>query len=322
MAGRDKSFIAPAFIHIDVDDLWAVAECYGLSVADEVRHHITNDALPRFASLFSRLGIRATFFIVGHDLESVNFVQHLSQLLDDGHEIANHSHTHRLDFRALSYDDIYDEVAQCHRLASKKLGRQMIGFRAPGYAASPTLTQVLHAHKYRYDASLMPSPFGPVLRWMDSRLQRQAQQIPLPSTEINPRPSPAAPQPKTQYPLFSDTFHTLWPKPFGDDANALIRLPAAVAPALRLPFQAGVCMRLGWPYFRANFELYRRLPALPFTFLFHAADLADFSTIPLPFFQNSPFFGTPISQRLTLAERFLQTIATNRPIVTTEDWLN
>ncbi len=322
MAGRDKSFIAPAFIHIDVDDLWAVAECYGLSVAAELRHHITNNGLPRFASLFSRLGLRATFFVVGRDLESTSFIQHLSQLLDDGHEIANHSHTHRLDFRALSHDDISAEIMQCHRLGSEKLGRQMIGFRAPGYAASPALTQVLQAHKYRYDASLMPSPFGPVFRWMDNRLQRQARQTPLHSSEMINHPPPAATQIKTQYPLVSDTFHTLWPKPLGDDASALIRLPSAIAPGLRLPFQAGVCMRLGWPYFRANFELYRRLPALPFTFLFHAADLADFSSIPIPFFKNSSFFGTPVNKRLTLAERFLETISECRPIITTEDWLN
>lgn len=321
MAGRDKSFIAPAFIHIDIDDLWAVAECYGLSVADEIRHHITRDALPRFASLFSRLGIRATFFVVGRDLETDSFAQQVRNLLDDGHEVANHSHTHRLDFRVLSREELTVEITQCHQLVSEKLGRQMIGFRAPGYAASHALTEVLQANSYRYDASLMPSPFGPVFRWMDARLRRQIRQEPLNSPPSTTPPA-ASPRLKTQYPLISDTFHTLWPKPLGDNAGALIRLPSAVAPGLRLPFQAGVCMRLGWPYFRANLELYRRLPALPFTFLFHAADLADFSFIPIPFFQNSPFFGSPLSHRLSHAERFLKTISHIRPITTTEDWLS
>ena len=52
-----------------MDDLWAVAECYGYTVAEEWADHISRDALPRFESLFREQNIKATFFIVGRDLE-------------------------------------------------------------------------------------------------------------------------------------------------------------------------------------------------------------------------------------------------------------
>ena len=151
----------------------------------------------------------------------------------------------------------------------------------------------------------MPGPYGPVFRWMDRRLHAAE--------------APARLHPKTQYPLMSDAFRSLYP------AHArhkkVLTLPSATSPLARLPFQAGVCMRLGYGYFRTCFEPYRWNRALPFVFLFHAADLADFSQVPYPLFRQSSFFNMPVEQRLCLARRFLQTIAAHRPILTTEDWL-
>lgn len=339
---RPLKTLAPAFIHVDVDDLWAVADCYGLPTAAQLAHAITEDALPRFRQLFREQGIHTTFFLVGHDLESASYVENIKALLADGHAAANHSYSHRLDFRALSAEQVQDEVSRCHAAARETLSIEMQGFRAPGYAASTTLSASLQKLGYRYDASLMPSPFGGVFRWMDARLQKRAEKnqrkqstgilhMSQPATtgsnsSTTSQSAPDTHNPKTQYPLFRDTFHSLRPGPLSlddtpKDGSPLIRLPSATTPLLRLPFQAGVCMRLGWPYFRACFEPYRRLPHLPFVFLFHAADLADFSQIPIPFFKESPFFGTPIAQRLALAERFVETISQSREIITTEEWL-
>lgn len=329
---RPLKVMAPAFIHVDVDDLWAIAECYGLRVASDMAHAISVDALPRFQQLFGEHGIRATFFLVGRDLESQTYAEVVKALLASDHAAANHSFSHRLDFRALSARQIKDEIGRCHAIVRDTLGIEMQGFRAPGYAASLTLSTALHEFGYRYDASLMPSPFGGVFRWMDARLQKKAEVAEAGERRTDWRTIPGAservePQNrKTQYPLFSDTFHSLRPGPLSlentpQNGSPLIRLPSATTPFLRLPFQAGVCMRLGWSYFRACFEPYRRMPHLPFVFLFHAADLADFSGIPIPFFQESPFFGTPIAQRLALAERFVETISQSREIITTEEWL-
>lgn len=324
---------APAFIHVDVDDLWAVAECYGLQVPPELHHEISRTALPQMAHLFDRLNVKATFFIVGRDLETPAYRDLIRSLLDAGHRVANHSTTHRLDFRALSPEQLRHEISTCHNLAQDSLGVQMQGFRAPGYAASSGLTSVLQDLGYRYDASVMPSPWGFVFRTLDKRLQRAAKAslsvdaggAGAPSAAASGETGAASAARKTQYPLLRDAFTPLSPAPLpphAAGAPSLLRLPSATTPLLRLPFQAGVCMRLGWNYFRAGLAPYRRDPYLPLVFLFHAADLADFSQIPLPFFQNSPFFSTPLSQRLALAEQFLAAIRQAKPVTTTEEWLH
>src|SRR5690606_20977568 len=111
---------------------------------------------------------------------------------------------------------------------------------------------------------------------------------------------------KTQYPLISDALRPLYPAPI--QHGRLVEIPTATSPLARLPFQAGVCMRLGYRYFSACLLPFRINPALPFVFLFHAADLTDFSPVPYPLFRQSAFFNMPIERRLNLAQRFLHAI--------------
>jgi hypothetical protein len=249
-------------------------------------------------------------------------VELVKGLLADGHAVANHSYTHRLDFRAIPPAEMRDEVERCHAAARQALGRELRGFRAPGYAWSPMLLDVLAELGYAYDASLMPSPWGFVFRWMDARLQKQAQRTTRPGephgVELHTRNIPR----KTQYPLFSNTFKSLWPQrvelPGG---KSIMQLTSATSNQARLPFQAGVCMRLGYPYFQINAANMMGWRRRPFLFLFHAADLADLSHLEIPFFQKSSFFSTPIAERLNLAKDFLEYVSERRPVITTEEWL-
>lgn len=314
----DKASLA--FIHVDVDDLWAIAECYGYDIAEQWAHHVSTDALPRFRALFFEFGIKATFFTVGRDLESPLYIRHIRRLLDDGHQAANHSYSHSLNFRALPPGEMEMEIDKCHALGKSALGIDFQGFRAPGYAWSKQLVQLLDKRGYKYDASLMPGPYGPVFRWMDSRLQTNKSFNPNAIGASPPNDHSGKPEfPKTQYPLYSDTWNSLYPTQM--PGTRLIEIPSATSGLLRLPFQAGVCMRLGRPYFRACFEPYRWHKTLPFVFLFHAADLADFSPVPGDLFQQSSFFNMPIEKRLNSARNFLRVITENRPIITTEQWL-
>jgi len=294
---------APAFIHVDVDDLWAIAECYGYSVAEEWAHSVSSDALPRFRQLFAEFNVNATFFLVGRDLEHAPYVAEIKTLLSFGHCVANHSYSHSLNFRALDPTSMAREIDDSHRLIRESAGVEPVGFRAPGYAWTPELIALLAERNYKYDGSLMPSPFGFVFRGIDNHLQKGG------SSETG----------KTQYPLFSDTWHSLYPQPA--PGTRLIQLPTAASPLVRMPFQGGVCMRLGYPYFRTCFQPYLWNQALPLTFLFHAADLADFSDVPGKLFQESSFFNTPVKRRLAMARQFLKTITRHRPVITTEEWL-
>lgn len=299
--------VRPAFIHVDVDNLWAIAECYGLSIPRTIENFVYEDALPRFAKLYAERGIRATFFIVGRDCERDANRDALRDLVGQDHALGNHSYSHRLDFRALSREQISDEVSRAHSAITESSGQAPKGFRAPGYAVSPVLQSVLNDRGYLYDSSLMPSPFGFVFRTLDAGLRKTAQ-------KLNANPQPISLSAKTQYPQLADAGASLRPQTIKSSPStpnsptSLIELPAATAPLLRLPFQAGVCMRLGRHYFDMLFNSFARARDLPLLFLAHAADLCDFSALNEPFFSRSKFFSMPIERKLELMSRFLDRI--------------
>jgi peptidoglycan/xylan/chitin deacetylase (PgdA/CDA1 family) len=314
----EVSGIAPdhAFIHVDLDDYWAIAECYGLETSAGEDHSVLMDALPRLRELFQRLEVPATLFAVGKDLEHQPVAEQLRAFADSGHAIANHSYSHNLRFRDLSPAEMESEICQTEELALAKLNLKLRGFRAPGYAASQKLVTVLAKRGYLYDSSLMPSPFGFVFRLIDARLRSDARG--------------SAGSAKTQYPLLADARAQVRPYNIsGSDfrrpestspATNLVEFPVAAAPLMRLPFQAGVCMRFGRAYFDTLLASFKRSKG-PFIFLIHAADACDFSGAREPFFRKSAFFSQPIQRKLDFLEYAIARIKAVRQVKLLEDVL-
>jgi len=288
---------------MDVDDLWAIADCYCLDLPAKWEHFVITDALPRAMRVFKEAGILATFFLVGRDIEDPECADIFHRVISGGHYIGNHSYSHSLAFRLLTREAIQSEVQKCDTLCREVLGTAPVGFRAPGYGWSNQLIQALTETGYDHDSSLMPSFVGPALRYMDARLTRQAQQEKLHgqngSVEEQRKPGHTR---KSQYPLMSDGLRKLRPFKIG----SVTEHPVAVSPVLRLPMQAGVCMSLGQVYFRMQEMLASHAYSGPITFLFHAADFADFSQVPVPFFKQSRFFSSPVEKRMELARLFLE----------------
>src|SRR5262249_33807657 len=124
------------------------------ALADVVLHR----ALPRFAELFDKRGLKATFFVVGSDLErDPGGRRLLRDLAKNGHELGNHSYSHPYDLARLDRDLIDEEVHRSHQLITDAAGDAPVGFRAPGYDLSRALHDALMARGYRYDSSVFPS---------------------------------------------------------------------------------------------------------------------------------------------------------------------
>lgn len=296
---------APAFVHVDVDDLWAIGECYGVPVPDSEAHSVSLQTLPRLGELFAELGITATFFVVGKDLEEPGIAALYRQLCSAGHTVANHSWSHPLNFRRLPQKQMKEQVTRSQLIIEQTLGITPVGFRAPGYGASDLLHNILAEQGFLYDSSLMPGPYGTVFRFLDARMRRKAGSPPVPG--------------KTQYSRLRDTWNPL--HPFSVAGGKLLEIPVATSPVMRLPFQAGVCMRLGERYFGTHLRAFENRPALPLLFLLHAADVADFSGIRHSFFQQNPYFAQPAKEKVLLLRSFLKQIVSARKIMLTEDWL-
>jgi hypothetical protein len=309
-----------AFVHVDVDDLWAIGACYGLEVPDDLAGFIYEDAMPRFRALFAECGVPATFFVCGADAANPDKAALLRDLRGDGHLFGNHSHSHALNFRVLDATGIEDEVARAERAIEGAVGAVPRGFRSPGYGFSAALLEVLARRGYAYDSSLMPGPYGGVFRLLDAQLRRAAREHCGGEADAAAR--------KTQYSRLADGRAPLAPYRVDPSAphrpapdSRLVEIPAATSPLLRLPFQAGVCMRLGMRYFSAQLSAFRRRPELPLLFLFHGADLADLARAPIPFFRRSSYFSKPAADKFALARAFVRAIRESHRLELAEEWV-
>jgi hypothetical protein len=149
-----------ASISVDLDPLSCYYRIHGLGVPPRELHDVVlRRGLPRFLDLFARHHIKASFFVVGCDLDHEPGRGLLASAAAEGHELGNHSHTHPYDLARLPVQDITDEVTACHQalraLCPKAAPR---GFRSPGYDMSPDLLDVVESLGYRYDSSVFPCP--------------------------------------------------------------------------------------------------------------------------------------------------------------------
>ncbi len=116
-------------------------------------------AFDRFFEIARKHSIKYTIFVIGSDLENPEFAERVKDWSMQGHEIANHSYSHKENLGSLDYNDLEIEVMKSHELIEKTCGRPPMGFTAPNWAASPSLIKILIKHRYRYDASVFPSYF-------------------------------------------------------------------------------------------------------------------------------------------------------------------
>lgn len=84
--------------------------------------------LNRELGLTDRDRIRVTFFIQGNYARSK--VDLLKRIHDEGHELGNHSYTHK-NFHHLTLDGVLEEIAKTHELIHGAIGREPIYLRPP-----------------------------------------------------------------------------------------------------------------------------------------------------------------------------------------------
>jgi peptidoglycan/xylan/chitin deacetylase (PgdA/CDA1 family) len=91
---------------------------------------------PRILAALDRAGVRATFFVMGHN--AVAHPELLRETVAAGHEIGNHSWSH-LDQTQISQPRIREEIVRCTHEVEQLIQRPLVGFRPPrgeltGYA--------------------------------------------------------------------------------------------------------------------------------------------------------------------------------------------
>ncbi len=147
-------------ISIDLDPLSCYYDIHGIEAKNNIRSDlIYTRALERIFDFFLPLKIRPTLFVVGKELRDDTAVNYLKNAVQMGYEIANHSYSHLYNLSLLDRPKIEEEIRNCEGIIGEKLSFRSVGFRAPGYNVNRDLMSCVIDLGYKYDSSLLPSPF-------------------------------------------------------------------------------------------------------------------------------------------------------------------
>ena len=114
--------------------------------------------VPRLVELFRRFGIRTTWFIPGHSVET--FPDQCRMVADAGHEIGVHGYSHENPI-AMTREQETAVLDKCISLIEKLSGRRPTGYVAPWWEFSPVTNELLLERGIKYDHSLMNNDFHP-----------------------------------------------------------------------------------------------------------------------------------------------------------------
>ena len=113
---------------------------------------------PRLLALLKKYGIRSTWFIPGHTIET--YPQACVAVVAAGHEIAHHGWTHRPP-ASLTRDEEERELVRGNEAIKRLTGRVARGYRSPSWDLSPHSIELLLKHGFHYDSSLMGDDYAP-----------------------------------------------------------------------------------------------------------------------------------------------------------------
>jgi peptidoglycan/xylan/chitin deacetylase (PgdA/CDA1 family) len=212
-----------ASVSIDLDELHHYHAIHGLAESKDVAYTVYDVAVPRAAEWARSLDVPVTWFAVGRDLERQENANALKRLVDVGHEVGNHSHSHAYDLSCKKPDELRREIDDGKKAIERAVGKSPGGFRAPGYTVSDDLFAALSELGTTYDSSVFPSPpyyAAKAAKLFSMRLRGRASESVLDTPSVLRAPS-------RPYRVG---------KPYWKQGNGTLELPIQVTPGARLPF--------------------------------------------------------------------------------------
>lgn len=139
-------------VHVD-----AVAAWLGTFGGADSPHDISRGVFAgevgslRLLDLFDHLGIKTSWFIPGHSIET--FPKQMEEVAKRGHEIGLHGYSHENPL-AMTRRQEEDVLDKCIDLIVKLSGRRPLGFAAPWWEHSQFTPELLLARDVKYDSSM------------------------------------------------------------------------------------------------------------------------------------------------------------------------
>lgn len=139
---------------LDADEVWlaeepSAARRPGLLSQGEYGPRV---AVPLVLEVLRRYQVPATFFVPGRVAE--RYPHAVRQVLDAGHEVAHHGHTHRSP-AGLTVQEEEEELVRGLEALRRTHGVTARGYRAPSWDISLRTVELLHRHGMVYSSNLM-----------------------------------------------------------------------------------------------------------------------------------------------------------------------
>src|SRR5438309_4021169 len=113
---------------------------------------------PRLLRLLAKYGLRASWFIPGHSIET--FPDQVRMIVDGGHEIGAHGYSHENPISMTAKQE-RDVLAKCVDLIERVAGKRPRGYVAPWWEMSDITAELLLENGFRYDHSQAYDDFTP-----------------------------------------------------------------------------------------------------------------------------------------------------------------
>jgi peptidoglycan/xylan/chitin deacetylase (PgdA/CDA1 family) len=257
------------------------------------------DALPRFLDLFARHGMRATFFVVGRDLERAEHREMLRRAHAAGHELANHSWSHPYNLRKLPRAQQQAEIARCEEAVADVCGERPVGFRSPSGEYDAQVLGILAERGYHYDSSIFPTWFLWLFMLYGKIFVKHA------DYNLGPAVNPLAPK-RPYWPSAERVYREQ--AAGGRPDPAVLELPYSTS-FLGLPFYGTLMRRLGAGAFRAALRWHGDEKPAAHVIL-HLLDLVEWSGTPLArAMERTPGLAVPFASRARFMEEMMAALA-------------
>ena len=114
--------------------------------------------VPRILELLSRYGIKGTFFIPGHTIDSCP--KTVERIAGEGHEVGHHGYLHESPV-LLSRDEEKRNLERGMESMLRVLTKAPVGYRSPAWDLSSNSLELFKEFGFQYDSSLMANDFEP-----------------------------------------------------------------------------------------------------------------------------------------------------------------
>ncbi|MEW5620802.1 polysaccharide deacetylase [Pseudomonas putida] len=153
--------------HFDAVSLW-IGSFGGADSPCDISRGVfaAKRGVPRLLDMFKRYGIRTTWGVTGHSMES--FPRAAEMLVASGHELAVHGYMHENPL-AMTRQQEADVLDRTIELIKSSSGISPTGYMAPWWELSSNTIDLLLSRGISYDSSLMEDDYHPYyLRQGDS----------------------------------------------------------------------------------------------------------------------------------------------------------